>query len=443
MKREYILGVDVGTSSVKAGIFDLDGGLLHLARSAHRYVVDGKCVDIDPEELFKSFLRALKGLEEHLPHVVAMGFSVLCPNMIFMDRDGNALAPGIIHLDRRSEAQGLRIADIIGLDRFTGVTGNIPCPGGMSVTSLLWTKEHRPDVYNKAYKFGHTNTFFLKRLVDRFVVDPANASFIGLYNTLEYSDWNLDFCHALGIDTGKLPEISFSWKVAGKLKKDMADLTGIPEGIPVVTGGGDTACAVYGSGCTEDGQLLNSTGTVEVMALCVANPFYDEKFVFRTSVIPRRWVSMNIIGAGGESLNWFYNTFCPEMDKDAFFTKYLPEALNTDFHGSEEFTPHLAGDRVCIGDKQAVLSGLNLGSTRPAILKALVDGMMNQLLRGMDTFRQRSNLSDLIYFTGGGSKSLMDYKKKVFSGFRFEEVHECAIRGIASLVRDALTGKWD
>lgn len=438
MKPEYVLGVDVGTSSVKAGIFDMDCNLLHEARSAHQYVASGKCVDIDAEELYRSFARALAGLSEHLPQVVAMGFSVLCPNLIFMDREGNPLAPGIIHLDRRSQTQGLRIADTIGLDAFVARTGNVPCPGGISATSLLWTMEHRPDVYRNAYAFGHTNTFFLKRLVGRFVIDPSNASFTGLYNTLDYSGWNKEFCSALGVDMDKLPEIVNSWEVAGKLQDAAADQLGLPRGIPVVTGGGDTACAVFGAGCTEDGQLLNSTGTVEVMALCVDKPFHHDLFVFRTAVIPNRWISMNIIGAGGESLNWFYENFCKEMDKGEFFSRYLPEVLERCDGGGETFTPHLAGERTCIADKMAVLSGLNLSSTRDSILKSLVDGMIGQLREGMAAFRERSNLSDVIYYTGGGSKSLMDYKRSAFSEFKFEEVNECAIRGIARLVRDAV-----
>ncbi len=437
MKQQYILGADMGTSSVKAGIFDLDGNLVQSARSAHNYIANGKFVDIDPEECYKSLLNVLKELKDYLPKVVAMGFSVLCPNMIFMDKEGKPLAHGIIHLDRRSEPQGKRIAEVIGMDKFTSVSGNVPCPGGMSVTSLLWTMENRPEIYKKAHKLGHTNTFLLKRLTGEWAIDPSNASFNGLYDTFAYKkEWRRDFCEALGVDMDKLPAIRWSWETAGRVSPEAAAATGLPAGIPVVTGGGDTACAVYGSGCTEDGQMLNSTGTVEVMALCVKTPFYDPKFVFRTAVIPNRWVSMNIIGAGGESLNWFYRVFCKDMTKEEFFNKYLPDVLGQTETHLESFTPHLAGDRTCVADKQAVLSGLTLASSRETILKSVVDGMIAQLQAGMDTFKEKSDLSDLIYYTGGGSKSLMDYKCRHFPKFRFEEVNECALKGIVKLILD-------
>ncbi|MDK2809838.1 MAG: xylulokinase [Petroclostridium sp.] len=438
MKRELILGVDVGTSSVKIGIFDQDLNVLAENKHFHMYSTVGKHVEMDGDVLFQSFLSALKPLEKYLGDVVAMGFSVLCPGMFCLTEEGQLLRPGIIHLDRRSEKQGLEIVEKIGEEEFLKITGNLPYPGGMSVTSMLWVKENEPEIYEKTYKFGHTNTLFIKRLTNVWGVDPTNASFTGLYDTVGFSDWNDELCERIGIPREKLPPIIASANIAGYLTEEGAKLTGLKQGIPIIMGAGDTACATYGAGVVEDGQLMNSTGTVEVMVLCTDKPYYSRQFLLRTHVIPGKWIIMNIIGAGGESLNWFYKVFCKDMSKQQFFEEYLPKVLAEYDRGSVSFTPYLAGDRNSIKDKAASLTGLTLSATREHILYAVVHGVIKQLEDGMDTFRKISNISDTIYYTGGGSNALSRYKERVFADFKFKMVDNCAMKGIAKLIKLAV-----
>jgi xylulokinase len=122
-------------------------------------------------------------------------------------------------------------------------------------------------------------------------------------------------------------------------------------------GAADTACATFGAGAVNDGDLMNSTGTVEVMVLCTDTPSDHDGMLLRTHVLPNRWIIMNIIGAGGESLNWFYNVFCKDMDKDTFFREYLPKVLEEYEDTAVTFSPHLAGDRTSIIDKTTTVYG--------------------------------------------------------------------------------------
>jgi xylulokinase len=438
MTRELILGVDVGTSSVKVGVFDGDLNILAENKHSYMYTTSGKQVEMDGDMLFQSFLESLKPLKGYLKDVAAVGFSVLCPGLFCLTESGQLLRKGIIHLDRRSEKQGLEIAEKVGEDKFLKITGNLPYPGGMSVTSMLWIKENEPEIYDKTYKFGHTNTLFVKRLTNEWGIDPTNASFTGLYNTVDFSDWNDELCEEIGIPREKLPQVRASADIAGYITEEGARLTGLNIGIPVIMGAGDTACATYGAGVVEDGQLMNSTGTVEVMVLATDKPYYCREFLLRAHVIPGRWITMNIVGAGGESLNWFHKVFCSDMSKQEFFEEYLPEVLTNYTSGNTHFTPYLAGHRNSITDKFATLSQLNLNTTRENILYSVVEGVIGQLDDGMSTFGKISNLSNTIYYTGGGSNALKDYKRKVFHDFDFEMVDNCAMKGIAKLIKLAL-----
>jgi xylulokinase len=437
MEKKYILGADVGTSSVKTGLFDLDLNLVAQTTSAHDYITRGVEVEIDPETIFASFLRSLREIEDYLPRVAAMGFSALCPNLIPMDKSGKALANGIIHLDRRSEKQGREILEKIGMEKFLSIAGNVPCPGGMSVTSLMWLRENRPEVFENMHKFGHTTTFLIRKLTGNFVIDPPNAGFNGLYDTVGNTGWSAEMCELLDFSPDILPTVRNCSDEAGRLTAEASQLTGIPEGTAVVAGGADTACAVFGAGCVADGQLLSTTGTVEAMCLCSAKPSFTGKYLLRPACNPGYWNVMNLIGAGGESLNWFYRVFCNDMDKNTFFREFLPAALKREKSGVE-MTPHLAGDRTCVSNKAAAITGLTLSTRREDILLALMNGLIRQLADGMDDFAQITKLSDTIFYTGGGARALLELKKKVFHQFNFVPVENCAMKGIGKLIKIGL-----
>jgi sugar (pentulose or hexulose) kinase len=436
-EQKYILAADVGTSSVKTGLFDLNLNLVKQTRSSHDYIVRGVEVEIDPETLFASFLRSLEEIKEYLPHVAAIGFSAICPNMILMDKTGKALANGIIHLDRRSEKQGFEILEKVGMEKFLSIAGNVPCPGGMTVTSLMWLRENKPQLFERMHKFGHTTTFFIRKLTGNFVIDPPNAGFNGLYDTVGNTGWSEEMCARLGFSTDILPAVRNCFDPAGRLTHEAAQVTGLPEGTLVVTGGADTACAVFGAGCVADGQLLSTTGTVEAMCLCSARPSFTGKYLLRPACNPGHWHVLNLIGAGGESLNWYHRVFCSEMDKDTFFHEFLPEALKQSDTGVE-MTPHLAGDRTCVSNKSAAITGITLSTRREHILQGLIKGLVKQLADGMDDFAKISKLSDTIFYTGGGAQALLDLKKKMFRQFRFVPVDDCAMKGIAKLIKMAV-----
>jgi len=438
LKRKLILGADIGTSSVKVGIFDTGMNVVAESKHPHAYIASGIKVEMDGDVLFKSFLNALEPLKEYLGDVVAIGFSVLCPGLFCITEKGELLRSGIIHLDRRSEKQGLELAEKIGEEEFLKISGNLPYPGGMSVTSMQWIKENEPEIYSKTYKFGHTNTLFVKRLTGEWGIDPTNASFTGLYDTVGFTDWNDDLCNKVGISREMLPPVIASADIAGYLTEEGARVTGLKKGIPVIMGAADTACATYGAGVIEDGQLMNSTGTVEVMVLCTDKPYYSKQFLLRTHVIPGKWILMNIVGAGGESLNWVHKEFFRELSSRQFFNEMLPKLLAEYDNGGVTFTPHLAGDRTSIRNRAGILSGLTLGTTREHILCAVVQGIIKQLDDGMNIYKSISNLSDTIFYTGGGSSVLKNYKEKVFKDFKFQLVDNCAMKGICRLIILAL-----
>jgi sugar (pentulose or hexulose) kinase len=320
-----ILAIDAGTQSLRACILDRDLTTLERGQASYTPQVKAKTwVEINAEVLWDAFMKAcgqLRGTKE----VEGISFSTLCPSLVPMDADGNPLAPMILHLDRRSYRQALWALDRVGEERFLRTAGNLPIPGGISLTSLLWIKEHEPSVYHRRdVVFGHGVTFFMKRLTGGFFIDPSNASFTGLYDTVGYGDWDEGILGALEIEREKLPQVALSPTIVGELDGRVAASTGLSPGIPVVIGANDTTCAAVGAGVTEHGKLINSTGTVDNMVLCLNRPLTGKNHLLRTHAYRNRWLAMRTVGAGGASVEWFRKTFCQEMTRDAFYNEPRP-----------------------------------------------------------------------------------------------------------------------
>lgn len=440
---DRVLAVDAGTQSLRACILDRD--LMDLEREQVSYTpqVKGKTrVEIDAELLWNAFITAcgrLKGARE----VEGISFSTLCPSLVPLDADGNCLGPMILHLDRRSYRQALWALDRVGEERFLRIAGNLPIPGGISLTSLLWVKENEPSIYHRRdVVFGHGVTFFMKRLTGGFFIDPSNASFTGLYNTVGYSDWDDGILADLEIPREKLPQVAMSKTVVGELDEGVAAKAGLPPGIPVVIGANDTTCAAVGAGVTEPGKLINSTGTVDNMVLCLDRPLTDKNHLLRTHAYPNRWLAMRIVGAGGASVEWFRKTFCQDMSREAFYDDYLTRVLSASAEPEARFHPYLSGDRHRIQQKTASFTRLSLGTTREDCLLALAYGIVSFQAEGLREWRKHVPLDNQIYIVGGGaSEAYSQYKQRFLRDFRFVQLGETALQGAAKLAFETLEGK--
>ncbi|MDR0877873.1 MAG: hypothetical protein LBN21_07450 [Treponema sp.] len=427
-----ILCADFGTSSVKIAIINESKKTLAEAKGEYAYdVINRQNIQIDPEKIYGSFLKALKGkgIQDHLKNIDMFAFCVCSPVFIPMAKDGAALYPAILHLDRRSYVQSKFVLDHVGKKDFMAITGNLPFAGGISCTSMLWYKDNFPELYKKTHKLGHLNTFLIKRLVNKFLIEPSNASFSGLYETLTMKGWSEKIYGALGIDKNLLPDIVPSLSIAGKLTKEAAAATGIKEGIPVAMGTNDTTSAAFGAGAVNIGDILNISGSSEIITVTTDAPVPNEKYYIRTSMEPGKWLYLAIT-VGGFALDWFREQFYSEMEKKAFFNHYLPDFLATHTSTDVVFKPYLAGDRHSLKKKKGSFNNLTFDSTREDMLLALLIGTYEPIFNMIRVVKKQMPLNPDIFWTGGMvSDAYQDFKCRVFKGFTFNMKRECSIAG--------------
>ncbi len=430
---EVVLVIDAGTSSVKAGLLDRSGRVLARSTRRYEYVTPRRHhVELDFRLVWEGVAEAVRELAGQGRPVRAVGLSVLCPGLVPLDAAGEPLRPALIHLDRRSVRQARWALQRVGPERFLSVAANLPYPGGSSVTSMLWLREEEPETWRNTRYFGHTNTFLVRRLTGQWGMDPSNASFTGLYNTMQASDWDDGLAADLGVERDKLPPIVPSAAVAGTVTGRAARETGLREGTPVVMGAGDTACAALGAGVLEEGEILNATGTVEVMVLCTARPKSSAEYLIRTHAVEGLWLIMNIIPTGGEAIEWVRREFYRDMEREEFFETHLPRALRP-VSTPVRMAPFLSGDRTSFRQKTASYRGISLKTTRDDFLLATCQAVVREMKTRYRYYEAHWRPTGRIRCTGGGVRALLELKKRHFPALSWEEVDDATLRGAARL----------
>lgn len=420
MDKKYLLGVDVGTTSIKVVVIDENAKPLGISSSSYRLITpDQNSVQIDMEDMWNAYLKCIRLLQEgkklDLSKVAGISISSLCPGLVAMGENGEVLVDAIIYSDRRSTEEAEMILDAVGKDRLFELTANTAMAGAMSGTSMLWIKRHLPEKYEKTKYFGHLNTFMAHRMCGNFAIDYSNASYTNLFETAGGFRWSEELCEKIGIDIEKLPPLHKSTDVVGGLINEELIALGIPQGTPIVIGGGDTACATLAAGVTKAGDVCESVGTTNVLTICVDQPKFDRGFINRCHVVDGTWIYQGALSTTGAAYQWFRDNFCQDLiEKASGSSKNAFAYMNEEADEAEPgcgglvFLPYMLGERSPIWDPYArgVFFGLSLQTKRKDMNRAVMEGC-GYGLRQLSEIAERVTGRKMTEFVsiGGGAKS--------------------------------------
>ena len=240
-----ILSVDVGTTALKLAVFTPE--LEQRCEATRRYDVnvhDHGQADIEPEKWWEALRDCCRELRSELADIAVVTQSVTTPGLTPMAADGSALGPGILFFDGRSHKQAREVRHLVGEDKLLRETCNLPVSGGSSLCSMLWIRENQPEVWNRTAKFGHANTYMVKRLTGKWAIDPSTVSITCLYNSaLNNLTWNRDVLDLTGISEALLPPLMESGAEVGLILPEVAVELGLPGDCAVLCGGNDATLA--------------------------------------------------------------------------------------------------------------------------------------------------------------------------------------------------------
>ncbi|PKL06328.1 MAG: hypothetical protein CVV53_04820, partial [Spirochaetae bacterium HGW-Spirochaetae-9] len=293
-----ILAVDIGTSSVKAGLFDRAGACLAL---------DSRSIETlaspDPvahEVLAGAWIEAFAALVPALAAAAGTGAqnagAVECvvvsgngPTLVPVDAEGKALAPAVTWMDRRAVDEAILAGQAAG--RFLDPTYNLP--------KALWFKRHRPDIYERTAHFSSCPEFLCGRLTGEWRSFLPAEGFQPII-------WDAGSLRALGLDEAKFPPFIKLGEIVGTLTRSSAVAYGLPEGIPVVSGGPDFVVSLIGTATTRPGRACDRAGTSEGINLCHDGSFPDDSRLLLMPHVIEPYLNISgVISTSGKAISWF------------------------------------------------------------------------------------------------------------------------------------------
>lgn len=447
-KQICLLGVDVGTSALKAVILDGQAQQIAASRSSYRFTAPGPgWAEIGADSLWAALLSCVKDLRDEsgvdLSLVSGIGLSVLSPALVLTDEAGNALADPIPYSDRRSAKQAEEIKARAGEERLFELTANGSMAGGLTGSSLLWLRENRPEAFGKARWYGSLNSWLTLRMTGRTAIDPTNASYTNLFDVTRGA-WSGELCAALEIDPAKLSPVKQAYEAAGVLKdRDLTGL-GLREGIPVAAGAGDVPCAALAAGVTGPGLVCESAGSSNVLTVCTDTPLFDPRLINRCHIVPGTWTVHGSMSFTGASLAWFAREFYGTDD----VTGTLNDAASARPGCSGTvFLPYLQGERSPVWDPDArgVFLGLTLAASRADMARAVLESCGYGLRQFLDIAEDLTGkrIGRFVSIGGGTRSGLWTQIKADITGCVIEvpEQREMSASG-AALLAGVSAGVW-
>ncbi len=453
MSRD-ILAIDVGTTALKIGVFspDLDKRC-EAQRTYAPHIYDRGKADIEPAAWWEALRECCAECAASLAGVGVISLSVTTPGLTPMAADGTSLAPAVLFLDGRSHAQSAAIRDLVGERRFLAETCNLPVSGGSSLSSILWFRDELPEVWAAAAKFGHCNTYLVKRMTGSWAIDPSTVSITGLYNTARNDlTWNRTVLDLAGIPDEKLPPLMHSHERVGRLLPAVADELGVPRECSVLCGGNDAVLAALSGGLTDPGDVNIISGTCDIANVCTDRPIASPNFNVRCHVVPGRWLTFFVLNAGGEAFDWFRRVACRELGEDEFYAEYVPGVLDAFFRGPDPdareaelpgYAPYLAGSRYSLEPLTATLSGLTLETTREDLLLGLIRGNAVYLGEHLRDVAEIVRLGHRVGISGGGARisGMLDARRRWTGEYEYVFQDQSSLLGAAILGQFSQSGR--
>jgi xylulokinase len=393
------LGLDLGTSSVKACVIDDAGAVVATASAplsmSHPFpgASEQTC-----DEWWTAICSAIQSIDgQTRAGLRAIGLSGQMHGAVLLDAENTPIRPAILWNDGRTEAE---CADMARLDPEVGLLSGAPPMPGFTAPKLLWLSRFEPQTHARIAQILLPKDYVGFRLHGQFVTDPSDAAGTGWFDEQERC-WSPRLCKISATDPIWLPEVRHGSDVAGTLMPDVAGDLGLPAGIPVATGAGDAAAGAVGIGAVHDGDGFISLGTSGQLFVTTNSYRPDPENCLHAYAhcLPERWFQMAAMLNGARPLAWFAKLVGRRVED------LLAEAEASP--AGPLFLPYLTGERTPHGDAsiRAGFAFLDENTTQGSLMRSVVEAVAFTFVDAMDVFSAAGTRPDMLMAIGGGTRS--------------------------------------
>lgn len=390
-----LLGLDIGTTSLKAAVFSETGERLGLKCVDYTLDTDAATgfIELDAMEYVSMCRRVTDEFIEEFGTLDAISLDTQGETMVFADGEGKPLYPAVNWLDNRASAEAEEIKAHFGNKKVYEYTGQPEISAGWPACKVLWFKKNRPDIWEKTKKIFLLEDWIMFHLTGNAVTEPTIQSSTIWYDVVRRCWWQemLDF---IGMTKDVLPEL-----------KESAEQVGFYRGIPVIAGALDQIAGTLGCGVYDDSRISEMTGTI--MAICALTdklpPYRADSIIpCHMHAIKGKYCLILWSSTAGMALKWFKNNLAEQ-----FTFRQLDELAEKIPAGCEGLTmlPYFCGSTMpkYNPDVRAVFAGLELGHTRAHMARAIMEAVAFTLKQDLD-YIGAENVKE-IRITGGGASS--------------------------------------
>ncbi len=387
---KYLLGADIGTTSLKAALFDEKGNMLRSVTRDYTLLVSGDRVEFPAEDYFRLFESAYEELKEGY-EIAALAIDTQCETLILADENGVPLDNAIVWLDNRAFKEAEHIKSHFGNQRVYEITGQPEITATWPAAKLLWVKENKPEVFEKTRKVFLLEDYLLFRLTGRFVTEETLQS-SSLYFDITKKTWWPEMLEFIGLSASCLPEVLASGTAVGTY-----------EGVTVVTSAIDQIAGAIGAGVVGSGTISEMTGTtMAIFAPCDSIPAYNPESIIPCHInFDGRYCLLSWTPTAGIALKWFKNNFC-----ESYSFRELDELAKEIKPGCDgvTFLPYLCGSVMPKYDPNArgAFVGLSMEHTRAHLARSVMESVACMLRENLDYLGVECNE---IRSMGGGASS--------------------------------------
>jgi len=459
MSDQYFLCLDLGTTSVKTGLFNEQGTLKdYTERTIRTYYPRIGLAEQAPEELCHIVLANIRHIIT-MAHINPQNIAAVCivgqmGAILGIDKNWKDITCIATPLDT-SAVPYLNLIMKNG-NRVIELTGAVPTH---SPKILQWKQEH-PDVFKRIEKFVVPSTYVVGMLADLrcqdAFIDRTYLYLSGLSDS-ERGVWSDELCSAFGIPNCKLPQIVEPWAKVGYLSKNLALDSGLVAGTPIIAGAGDASATCLGAGIIKPGQMFDISGTACILGTCIDRflPDKDNKNLWMLgSVIPNYWYPIAVT-FGGRSHRWFIDTFCKEEIREAEIqqcTVYsiLDQQAKGTPPGSHSliFLPHLGG-KLCPPSPNARGSwiGFNWAHKKSDFYRSILESIAYEFNIYLEIIKKHCSIKipkDITIVGGGANSKLWNQIKADVLGIPYLTInrHPASLFG-AFIIAGYAVGLFD
>lgn len=412
---EKFLGIDIGTTSLKAAVFGKDGTRLAVKSVDYTLDTDAKTgyIEFDAAKYISMCKEVIAELEKECGKITALSVDTQGETMILTDNDGTPLCPAIVWLDNRATVQAEQIEKQFGHKKVYDITGQPEIIATWPASKLLWVKENKPEVFKNIGKIFMLEDWVLYNLTGNFVTEPTIQS-SSVYFDINTRTWWGEMLDFIGIDESKLPKIHKSAQAVGEYN-----------GITVVSGALDQIAGTIGVGVTDDSRVSEMTGTImAVCATCDTVPPYNPDSIVpcHLHAIENKYCMILWSATAGMALKWFREQFASDMsfkEIDMIAKEVAP--------GSDGMTmlPYFCGSTIPNYNPDATASfcGVTLSHTKAHFARSIMEAVAF-MLRGTLEYAKVKPDCELRITGGAASSPLWAQIKSDVTGLNLNTVKE-------------------